>query len=218
MGYFDHISKTENGGVSSSYSLDSYFDNYKFKLLDEWLEEDRREILSEAETIDPHWADTWFSNVPSSIWNTMKGWVTGTDPQGKAIANSKLGNIIDRAVNNGAPDIGYVGGKSRGIAGIIKSWFGGNVTDEKGNDTGKLATEGFKGMANQLSDFMRNNSNVTTAGLAAAGLLGIYYLYRKWKNNKNSKPTVQNLKTAAELDQKDPSQLPPSEKNRPVEA
>ena len=65
---------------------------------------------------------------------------------------------------------------------------------------------------------MRNNANVTTAGLAAAGLLGTYYLYKKWKNNKDKKPDVATIKTAVELDQKDPNQIPPSERNQKVEA
>ena len=65
---------------------------------------------------------------------------------------------------------------------------------------------------------MRNNPNGTTAGLAAAGLLGIYYIYRKWKNNKNKKPDVATIQHAVQLDQKNPNEIPPQERNQPVQA
>ena len=169
------------------------------------MEEDRI-LLSEAVVEDAHWADNWFTNLPGNIWGTMKGMVTGKTSFGTAVTDAKSGSGVDENIAKG------IGEGSRGLAGIIKSWFGG------GDPNGEGFLNGIKVQADKLGDFMRNNANVTTAGLAAAGLLGTYYLYKKWKNNKDKKPDATTIKTAVELDQKDPNQIPPSERNQKVEA
>lgn len=207
MGYWDNIDDVNSpslmGGGSSSYYLNNYFDETRYKLLDEWLEEDRI-LLSEA-TIDPHWADNWFTGLPGSIWNSLKGLVVGTLDDKGAVTDSFMGKAADASAKHG-------GDSTRGLAGYIKSWFGGGDPNKDG------IINGIKVQADKLGDFMRNNTNVTTAGLAAAGLLGTYYLYKKWKNNKDKKPDAATIKTAVELDQKNPNEIPPSERNQKVKA
>ena len=203
------------GGEGGSYSrLNNYFDNYKLELLDEWLEEDKKEILSEDGITDfANSVGSWTSGA----WDWLKGLVTGTDTRmitpgsGTSIGNRFTGTAVDKALFGGNSKAG-----SGGLAGWIKS-FG---RDEKGNPVtnGEGISGWLKSSANKLGDFMRDNPNATTGALAAAGLLGTYYLYRKWKNNKNKKLDQQTLQTAIKDDQIDPSKIPASERNKPAKA
>lgn len=229
MGYWDSMNDNsfsiinEGGGSSSLDNINNYFSNTQLRLLDEWLEEDKL-LLNEADEEGGGIGEfassvgSWIASAPGSLWNWTKGLVTGTGATGKAIRTSTIGNLADKAIASAKDNKAVVNGvtldtskMSGGLAGWIKS-LGGK------NPNGTDIQQGISGYANKLGDWMRNNPNGTTAGLAAAGLLGIYYIYRKWKNNKNKKPDAATIQHAVQLDQKSPNNIPPQERNQPVQA
>lgn len=229
MSYWDGIDNNsfDIEDSSSSYysnslleSNSNYFLDKQIELLDESLQEDRLSILNEDGIGDfIANAGSWFVGLPGSIWNGLKGLITGTNERGGAIKSSTIGNLADTALNTAKDGKAVINGTtfdttkmSKGLAGYIKSWFGG------GDPNGKGFINGVKVQADNLANFMRNHSDITTGALAGAGLLGIYYLYKKWKNNKNKKVDPQTLRTAVQLDQQDPSKMSPQERNQRVVA
>ena len=61
------------------------------------------------------------------------------------------------------------------------------------------------GKVKALGDWMQKNPNATAAGLAGAGLLGTYYLFKKFMSKK--KLDKDDLAMAGKIDQTDPKKL-----------
>lgn len=181
------------------------FDMLSFKMLDESLQEDS--LLQEDMLADLNTIKSDMVNWVGGAWNWLKGVATGTY-KGKVVESAESGNMADKFATRFNPH----STSNRGIAGLIKSWFG--MNGKKADPNSMI--DSLRTNMDQLGDWMRNNSAWTTGGLAAAGLLGTYYLYKKWKANRNKKLDKQTLEYAAKLDAKDPSKMTAQEKNQKV--
>ena len=78
-----------------------------------------------------------------------------------------------------------------------------NVTDSAGNEV--IGGLNLPGKVKALGEWMQKNPNATAAGLAGAGLLGTYYLFKKFMSKK--KLDKDDLTMASKIDQTDPKKL-----------
>ena len=78
-----------------------------------------------------------------------------------------------------------------------------NVTDSAGNEV--IGGLNLPGKVKALGEWMQKNPNATAAGLAGAGLLGTYYLFKKFMSKK--KLDKDDLAMSSKIDQTDPKKL-----------
>lgn len=124
------------------------------------------------------------------------------------ILNENNRNISLIMLNEDESDIGWFSNTWSGL----KNWLFG--PDNKGGalaDTGNAIGSAYTGIgdwigssAKGLLNYMRQHPDASAAGLIGAGLLGTYYLFKKFSKNKNL--SKEEIETARSLDKMSPEE------------
>lgn len=151
----------------------------------------------------------YISNKGSNFWSWLTGGVAQnidgknatvtnyfgrTNPDGTAMFRNSTDSVVSNLTKQG---LKVSENAKRSVMQKLSDWI---RPAKDGNMEPFL-----KGKLDFLANFIQQNPQITAVGLAGAGLLGTYYLFKKF--SKNKKLTPAEMKNAVALDNKNPNEI-----------
>lgn len=157
----------------------------------------------------------WLSNKGSNFWSWLTGGTArnytgeGKDMRGDLVHYSSNGGIAEKGVTDASKNILQntlkdAGSAQKGITVTNQQSVMGQFGD-KVKGWGQNMEPFLKDKLTKLGDFIKDNPQTTAIGLAGAGLLGTYYLFKKFKKDK--KLTPEEIKNMEKMDNLTPDQV-----------
>ena len=208
----------------------------QFEILSIEMLTEEYEVLNESDVASGGFL-SWITN--SGLWNWFKGKIIGHDELGKAFMNPENAKksldwynkyINARKTIHSLPTtdpeklkaIKLADGTTlkdvydkanslwrtmRGEPRILK--VDSAISEKAGNISGGLVSW----LPEEVQQYLREHGNITTGVAAAAGILGLIYLYKKFIRNPNKKLDRQTALYAQKLNNINPNQLSQSQLN-----